>query len=432
MPRRTNPFQQLSASIMAVFHGMDYQVTESVLVKNPRTGAVRELDLLVRHLDTPEKNILVECRDHDRKQNVQWIDELEGKAKRLGFGRVIAVSSSGFTKPAIKEAMERNIQTMHLREAETNDWRTWRFGINELRVNVEIGPVVKQLRFETLAEFPSASIKTAVMSQVVLHDTNSKKKIRLMDWISGFQDDPKNWIKFPKPDANEMIQHYTVSIPCSSGFGFVVEPEMQFIPLVQIVLQVDRIRADYRIPLKHFQLEQEKVLVGYANILGGNTKIILREQENKLEVMFEQIGVPTAQFGIDFKKGGQLKVNTTDKEITLNASNIEYQLSKPGIIDVHRAQGRKTILDARTKSGLQTILMHEKIPFDISGLPDSASIEKAEILYDKSGKAEKAVVTYGGPDKDKKARIGYSLFTRKVKRILQTARVLLSSLCRRT
>ena len=125
MPRRTNPFQRLSTSIMAVFYEPEFKVVESVLAHSKKTGAIRELDILITHRQAVEEKILVECRDHKRKQNVQWIDELAGKAQSLNFRKVVAVSSSGFTKPAIAEAAARGIKTLHLREAEELDWRKW-------------------------------------------------------------------------------------------------------------------------------------------------------------------------------------------------------------------------------------------------------------------------------------------------------------------
>lgn len=144
MPRRTDPFQQLSTSIMANFYGTYFGVEESVLVKSDTTGAVRELDILIRHREDPKQSLLVECRDHKRKQDVQWIDQLDGKARSLGFTHVIAVSSSGFSKTAAAEAQERGITAIYLREAEQLDWKNWKFGIAEFTLNLDDRPLIKK------------------------------------------------------------------------------------------------------------------------------------------------------------------------------------------------------------------------------------------------------------------------------------------------
>ena len=99
MPRRTNPFQKLSAEIMAIFYEPDFSVEESVLVSNPRTGVkIREIDIRVTSRADPNNRMIIECRAHKRVQDVQWIDALDGKARSLGFPKTIAVSASGFTK----------------------------------------------------------------------------------------------------------------------------------------------------------------------------------------------------------------------------------------------------------------------------------------------------------------------------------------------
>lgn len=121
MPHRTNPFQKLSTSIMAAIHGPNYVVKESVLEVSKNTGLPREIDILI----TGENyKVLVECRAHKRKQDVQWIDALDGKSRSLGINKVIAISESGFTKGALKEASARKIETMTLSEAENINWHS--------------------------------------------------------------------------------------------------------------------------------------------------------------------------------------------------------------------------------------------------------------------------------------------------------------------
>ena len=79
---------------MAVFYEPEFEVVESVIKVNQRTGAIRELDILITNRQDTNLKILVECRDHKRKQDVQWIDQLDGKARSLGFEKVIAISST--------------------------------------------------------------------------------------------------------------------------------------------------------------------------------------------------------------------------------------------------------------------------------------------------------------------------------------------------
>lgn len=288
MPRRSNPFQQLTASIMAVFHEPEFRVEEQVLVRNAKTQAVRELDILITHRQDTDKNILVECRAHKRKQDVQWIDGLTGKARRLNFINVIAVSSSGFTRTAIAEAIERGIKTLHLKEADELDWRKWKFGLDTFGVEIIFNPRVTSVQLITHPNYRGFFQKDLKRDRVFLADARKKIKVRLADWIAGFEKDPKVAAKLAELNENDAINHYTWVIPCDSGIGLLVEPSEQFIPLNKLVLSVDSVCAEYSVPLKHFDVEGERIHVGESRILGQDTKLVLHETSGQLKVMFEQ------------------------------------------------------------------------------------------------------------------------------------------------
>ena len=274
---------------MAVFYEPEFRVVESVLVCNERTGAVRELDILIYHRQDVKRNILVECRDHKRKKDVQWIDELEGKAQRLNFKKVIAVSSSGFTSTATAEASERGIQTLHLREAEEVDWRKWRFGLDTFGVSVNFNLVVRGMKFVVPPGFAGTYPKNFKRDKVVIVDTRKETKISLTDWIDGFQKDPKVIAELAKQDENDAINHYTYTIPCDPGIGFVVEPDKQVIPLTELAVSVDSIRAEYSMPLKHYNVRGERIHVGQSRILGRETSLVLHETKGQLKIMIEEI-----------------------------------------------------------------------------------------------------------------------------------------------
>ena len=61
----------------------------------------RQIDVTIRR---DGKLTLVECRIHNDRQDVQWIEELIGRRLSFRADAVIAVSASGFTKGAILKA----------------------------------------------------------------------------------------------------------------------------------------------------------------------------------------------------------------------------------------------------------------------------------------------------------------------------------------
>jgi hypothetical protein len=84
MPKRTNDFQQLITMIYSKIVPKDTLVTESALLHDKDTGALREVDILLEHrVAHLNIKVMMECRDRKRKDTVTWIDELIGKAKSL-------------------------------------------------------------------------------------------------------------------------------------------------------------------------------------------------------------------------------------------------------------------------------------------------------------------------------------------------------------
>lgn len=283
MPKRTNPFQNLSASIMAVLHAPDYSVEESVLVVNPKTGLPREIDIVITEINNPSNKIMVECRDWKRKQDVIWIDQLDGKARSLGIKRVIAVSSSGFHKTTLKEAESRGIEIMRLADAEAKDVKTWLFNIKEFGLNIDFQPVIKRVNLISPAGIQTPNLSGVNLSDIFLVNLNDKNRISLSDYVRGLVNDQEIVEYVRCNNTDEAISHYDYTIPCDKGVGYSIDGK-SFIPLVSIVFSIDSVRRSYKVPLKHIRTGKHKVLVGDVD---KQTKLVLEEREGQLVVMVE-------------------------------------------------------------------------------------------------------------------------------------------------
>ncbi|MBI2588821.1 restriction endonuclease [Candidatus Saccharibacteria bacterium] len=283
MPKRTNPFQNLSASIMAVMHAPDYLVKESVLEANPKTGLPREIDILITEVKNPTNKIMVECRDWKTKQNVKWIDELDGKARSLQIKRVIAVSSSGFHTTTLKEAKARKIETIHLADAEEADIKNWLFKIKEFGFNVDFEPVIRKVNLVSPNGINTPDLSKINPSDIFLLNLNDKKKIPLSDYLKGLVTDPKIIEHVRINNADEATTHYDYTIPCDSGVGYGVDGET-FIPLISIIFSIDSARRTYKVPMRHMRAGEHKILVGDVD---NHNRLVLEEKEGQLVVMIE-------------------------------------------------------------------------------------------------------------------------------------------------
>lgn len=74
-------------------------------------GRLREVDATIEYkIGSVPILIIVECRDRKGKQGVGWIEQLVTKRENLGANQVVAVSTSGFSKPAMDLAKKKSIQ----------------------------------------------------------------------------------------------------------------------------------------------------------------------------------------------------------------------------------------------------------------------------------------------------------------------------------
>jgi hypothetical protein len=82
----------------------------------------RQIDITIRR---DGKLTLVECRHHESRQDVQWIEELMGRRASLSANTIITVSSSGFTTGALKKANRYGIIPHDFRQLTDLEVKSW-------------------------------------------------------------------------------------------------------------------------------------------------------------------------------------------------------------------------------------------------------------------------------------------------------------------
>lgn len=82
----------------------------------------RQVDITIKNDDVLT---IVECRQHGKAQSVTWVEELIGRKISLRADCVIAVSSSGFTKGAIKKADKYGIILRDLISVSSEEVSQW-------------------------------------------------------------------------------------------------------------------------------------------------------------------------------------------------------------------------------------------------------------------------------------------------------------------
>ncbi len=126
MPKRTTPFQTFIKNIYSQLEGENGFVIESQLIKEISTDSDREVDIFIkRNILGKEVKIAIECREWKNKNSIKWVDEIIGKYIDLSVDEIIAVSKSGFYKPAKEKAEFHGIKTLTLEEANEIEWKKY-------------------------------------------------------------------------------------------------------------------------------------------------------------------------------------------------------------------------------------------------------------------------------------------------------------------
>ena len=126
MPKRTNDFQELIATVYEQIVPDGGIVTESGMVFDKDAKTLREVDILVEYRYAHHDfKLVIECRDRSRKDSVEWIDGLIGKVGSLAVDKLVAVSKKGFAKTAVKKAQAHGIDTLTVEEAVETDWEKY-------------------------------------------------------------------------------------------------------------------------------------------------------------------------------------------------------------------------------------------------------------------------------------------------------------------
>ena len=110
MPQRTNDFQAVVYFIKQHL-APDAEVTESAMLRDRQTGALREVDVVMTGtIGGHQVTIGIEVRGQKKKQSVEWVEQTHSKHSRLPIHQTVLVSRSGFTREAERVAARYGIE----------------------------------------------------------------------------------------------------------------------------------------------------------------------------------------------------------------------------------------------------------------------------------------------------------------------------------
>ncbi|MFZ3213579.1 MAG: hypothetical protein WA188_18900 [Terriglobales bacterium] len=119
-------FEKLIARIEQAMAPSGAVVKSPDHIPDKLTGGLREVDASIRYkVGTCPVLITIECRDRSSIEDVTWIKQLAEKKRSVGASITLAVSSAGFTGPAIQKASASGVEIRTLAEATADDFVQW-------------------------------------------------------------------------------------------------------------------------------------------------------------------------------------------------------------------------------------------------------------------------------------------------------------------
>ncbi len=127
MTRKGRDLEKLVSNFEGLLGPKGVAITSPDYIPDKDTGEPREVDISLRsQIGSSEILVVVECRDYSHKvQDVKWIEELATKRDSVGADKVLAVSSTGFSGPAITKAEAKGITLRTMAEIDYQEISHW-------------------------------------------------------------------------------------------------------------------------------------------------------------------------------------------------------------------------------------------------------------------------------------------------------------------
>jgi hypothetical protein len=135
---------------------------------------LRQVDITIRRDDTLT---IVECRYHNRPQDVKWVEELYGRRVSLNATSIIGVSSSGFTKGALEKSRRLGVFLRSLTELSDEEINTWGHKTAVELAYIRFGDIFLRIIADDYVIFPKGLLRQGLR-------TSNGEEVSLRDLLS--------------------------------------------------------------------------------------------------------------------------------------------------------------------------------------------------------------------------------------------------------
>jgi hypothetical protein len=193
MKKKWREFEKLVSRVEELLSPQGAVVKSPDRIKDKVTGRMREVDVSIRYV-VGSVNILItiECRDRKAVPDDTWIEQLATKKQKIGASHTVAVSSTNFTKPAIKSAQLYGIELRVIKNITDEDILSW---LGRIRIVNEIGKVgFEGIQVEVYGDSEDTQLASDVLEAIekdklqamIFYSEGDDKKVSIADLLGFF------------------------------------------------------------------------------------------------------------------------------------------------------------------------------------------------------------------------------------------------------
>ena len=292
MPKRSNRFQKLIYALHKQLNA-EATVTESKLLVDRVTKIEREVDIVI-DATTGDLDITIgiEVISHNRRADLEWLNQMWGKHKNLPTDKLVLVSKSGFTETAIEEGRTLGIELMTLNEAIVADWTLI---VNKLKevflARCHFTPT--ECRAILVEEYQQPD-NPIVGPDLILYNSQDQPQGTLLEIIQQVLNQPSILENIYNREDRMKVSSFEIKFPVADGSyllddtntpreirGLVVKGSCKFL--------IDPV------PLEHHTYGKAQIAFGTANISEGEVLLSVVEREGgKMTFELTQLSKPAA------------------------------------------------------------------------------------------------------------------------------------------
>ncbi len=240
------------------------------------TGEKREVDIVAEStVGTYTLLLGIECRDHRRRADVTWIEQMSSKHEHLPTSKLVLWSSSGFTSAAVRKAKQLKIELRSQADALDTDWKTIARAILDGLVHLI---EVKYTSFIDVLQSSGTMVRLTADGRYVLRGADLDGDVPLGQLMNATRNLPEL--------RNVLLDH----APKGAGKFYTVvdaptpmdvwDREQRLGALRRLLTEYETELQEARASSKSVRVDDEVLTLVHSNLQGGHFELQLLESRN--------------------------------------------------------------------------------------------------------------------------------------------------------